>query len=340
MGLKFRERQRIGENLLYLMVWVVILLVPALNAFMLDGTNPEWEHVFTAWKRIAPYLLIFLIHNELIAPKLLIREHRYISYLVINILTTALVFAIAMLAGGDLFTDLPLYSNLLLGFSMNSVNAAIKLLYRSLSDEQQMEALRRRNLQAEMDYLKYQINPHFFMNTLNNIHALIEIDTSRAQSAVIDLSRMMRHILYDSGTQSIPLHREVEFIQNYIDLMRLRYDSSVDIRFDYPARLPQKPVIPPLMLVVFVENAFKHGVSYTRPSFIHIKLSYRDGMLTVSVKNSRHGCGSLAGGGIGLENVRKRLELIYERGYTLRVDESKPDVYSVLLKIPTKIPTP
>lgn len=90
---------------------------------------------------------------------------------------------------------------------MTGLNMGIKLLYRSLRDEQQMEELKRQNLQAEMDYLRYQINPHFFMNTLNNIHALIDIDTEYAKSAVIELSKMMRYVLYESGSETISLKK-------------------------------------------------------------------------------------------------------------------------------------
>lgn len=96
-----------------------------------------------------------------------------------------------------------MYWNVVLGFFMTGANTGIKLIYQSMRDEQQMEELKRQNLEAEMDYLKYQINPHFFMNTLNNIHALIDIDTEYAKSAVIELSKMMRYVLYESGHEII-----------------------------------------------------------------------------------------------------------------------------------------
>ena len=112
-----------------------------------------------------------------------------------------------------------------------------------------------------MDYLKFQINPHFFMNTLNNIHALIDIDTEYAKNAVIELSKMMRYVLYESGREIISLNRDIQFVQNYIGLMRIRYTDAVDIRVEYPHDLSPQVSIPPLLLIVFVENAFKHGIS-------------------------------------------------------------------------------
>lgn len=338
----------IGENLLYLMVWMVIILVPVLNSKMLEEVHVSLENILIAWLKIAPYLLIFIIHNSLIAPRLLLRKHRYVWYLVVNLLTITAVFSLVaiyekyapydtepyILNGKASFTDLAIYWNILLGFFMTGLNMGIKLLYRSLRDEQQMEELRRQNLQAEMDYLRYQINPHFFMNTLNNIHALIDIDTEYAKSAVIELSKMMRYVLYESGSETISLKKDIQFIENYIELMRIRYDSSIDICLDYPATIPNKVAIPPLLLIVFVENAFKHGVSYNHASFIHIRIGYRDDAVTAVISNSRHEKYRPGTTGIGLENVKKRLALIYQDNYTLSIDDSDPAVYTVKLIIP------
>lgn len=338
----------IGENLLYLMVWMVIILVPVLNSKMLEEVHVSLENILIAWLKIAPYLLIFIIHNSLIAPRLLLRKHRYVWYLVVNLLTITAVFSLVaiyekyapydtepyILNGKASFTDLAIYWNILLGFFMTGLNMGIKLLYRSLRDEQQMEELKRQNLQAEMDYLRYQINPHFFMNTLNNIHALIDIDTEYAKSAVIELSKMMRYVLYESGSETISLKKDIQFIENYIELMRIRYDSSIDICLDYPATIPNKVAIPPLLLIVFVENAFKHGVSYNHASFVHIRIGYRDDAVTAVISNSRHEKSRPGTTGIGLENVKKRLALIYQDNYTLSIDDSDPAVYTVKLIIP------
>lgn len=338
----------IGENLLYLMVWMVIILVPVLNSKMLEEVHVSLENILIAWLKIAPYLLIFIIHNSLIAPRLLLRKHRYVWYLVVNLLTITAVFSLVaiyekyapydtepyILNSKASFTDLAIYWNILLGFFMTGLNMGIKLLYRSLRDEQQMEELKRQNLQAEMDYLRYQINPHFFMNTLNNIHALIDIDTEYAKSAVIELSKMMRYVLYESGSETISLKKDIQFIENYIELMRIRYDSSIDICLDYPATIPNKVAIPPLLLIVFVENAFKHGVSYNHASFIHIRIGYRDDAVTAVISNSRHEKSRPGTTGIGLENVKKRLALIYQDNYTLSIDDSDPAVYTVKLIIP------
>ena len=354
--MKIRGKQTIGENLLYVMVWSAIILVPVLNSQMMSEMHINLENVLIAWRQIAPYLIIFVIHNSFLAPRYMLRR-KYGKYLLLNITLIATVFFLVDLYEEHLlhimpeqpdpettdtyrkvsFSNLEIYWNIVLGFFMTGANTGIKLIYQSMRDEQKMEALQRQNLQAEMDYLKYQINPHFFMNTLNNIHALIDFDTDSAKNAVIELSKMMRYVLYDSGREIISLNRDIQFLKNYIELMRIRYTDDVDIRVEYPENLPEQVSIPPLLLIVFVENAFKHGISYNRPSYIHLKIEYADGMVTSILENSRHAGfpERKSAPGIGLENVRKRLSLIYgEKNYTLDIRE-QPDSYTVKLVIPT-----
>ena len=352
-GMKITKKQAIGENLLYVMVWLAIILVPVLNSQMMSELHISLENVLIAWRKIAPYLIVFIVHNAIIAPRLMLR-HRYALYLVVNLL-----FIIAVFWAVDLydqyfstpllfteeepfdehrkasFTDLELYWNVVLALFMTGANSGIKLMYQSIRDEQEMEELKRQNMQAEMDYLKYQINPHFFMNTLNNIHSLIDIDAAYAQDAVIELSKMMRYVLYESGHEAITLEKDIQFMENYIKLMRIRYTEDVDIRFDYPNDLPHDVTIPPLLLIVFVENAFKHGISYSRPSFIHIRVRYIDGKVYYSIINSRHTAEpSGKDAGIGLENVRRRLQLIFANRHTLAIDTRRPNMYRVKLIIP------
>ena len=352
--MKIQKKQAIGENLLYVMVWTAIILVPVLNSQMMSEMHVNLENVLTAWRYIAPYLIIFLIHNAIIAPRYMLRR-KYGKYLASNLALIISVFWLVQIYEDHLtdhllkqndpealdayrkasFSNLEMYWNVVLGFFMTGANTGIKLIYQSMRDEQQMEALKRQNLQAEMDYLKYQINPHFFMNTLNNIHALIDIDTESAKNAVIELSKMMRYVLYESGHEAITLEKDIQFMENYIKLMRIRYTEDVDIRFDYPNDLPHDVTIPPLLLIVFVENAFKHGISYSRPSFIHIRVRYIDGKVYYSIINSRHTAEpSGKDAGIGLENVRRRLQLIFANRHTLAIDTRRPNMYRVKLIIP------
>ena len=356
--MKITKKQTIGENLLYLMVWSAIILVPVLNSQMMSEMHVNFDKVSIAWRKIAPYLIIFVVHNNILAPLFMIR-HKYWKYLVCNIILVVGIFWMVDLYEDRLetqiteplnademaemmhhkasFTDLEMYWNVILAFFMIGANTGIKLMYQSIRDEQKMEQLKRQNLQAEMDYLKYQINPHFFMNTLNNIHALIDIDTETAKETVIELSKMMRYVLYDSGHEIISLNHDIQFLKNYIELMRIRYTNDIDIRVEHPQDLKGSVSIPPLLLIVFVENAFKHGISYNHPSFIHLKIEVKDDKVYAEFENSRHESlrNKKQTTGIGLENVKKRLELLYgSKNYSLQIRET-PETYHVKLTIPS-----
>ena len=214
---------------------------------------------------------------------------------------------------------------------MFGMNLGIKAYSKSRNDQRKLAELEKQNVEQQLEYLKYQINPHFFMNTLNNIHALVDIDPKKAQETILELSKMMRFILYEGDKNGVPLSREMEFIRTYINLMRLRYTDKVTISVELPTEVPDK-TIPPLMLISFVENAFKHGVSYQHPSFIHIKVDV-DSKLTFTCQNSKAEKPNQEKGGMGLVNVRKRLDLLYDKNYTLNIDDA-PNVYSVKLVIP------
>ena len=218
---------------------------------------------------------------------------------------------------------------------MFGANLGTKYYFRSRGDQKRLVELEKQNLEQQLEYLRYQINPHFFMNTLNNIHALVDIDPAKAQGTILELSKMMRFLLYEGDKNGVPLSREFEFLRTYVNLMQLRYTNKVKITLDLPAEVPDK-TIPPLMLISFVENAFKHGVSYQRESFIEVKAEVKEGRLNFSCRNSKSGNSEEENGkkgGVGLANVRKRLNLLYDNDYTLHI-QNYPDIYTVELNIP------
>ena len=192
-------------------------------------------------------------------------------------------------------------------------------------------------IQQQLAFLNYQINPHFLMNTLNNIHALIAIDPEQAQDSIVELSRLLRYVLYEGDHQFVPVQREVDFLGHYIRLMRIRFTDDVDVRFDVDLSHPSAG-IPPLVMATFVENAFKHGVSYVEPSFVHIKIRTDYGRLRLCCRNSKHERSSSmaeGSGGVGLRNARQRLNLLFPEDHTLEIDDAA-DVYTVSLDIPLR----
>ena len=221
------------------------------------------------------------------------------------------------------------------GLMLMGMNLGVKLYFKTQEDREQRERLEKQDLERQLEYLRYQVNPHFFMNTLNNIHALVDINPERAKTTIVELSKMMRYILYEGDKKLIPVQREALFLKNYIELMRLRYSSRVSINLDIPEMMPDV-MLPPLLLIIFVENAFKHGVSYAAPSFIDIKVEVTQEMLQFKCRNSRQEQKpdeKKKKGGVGLANARRRLDLLFHDKYSLEIKEDDKE-YDVQLEIP------
>lgn len=221
------------------------------------------------------------------------------------------------------------------GLMLMGLNLGVKLYFKTQEDREQRERLEKQDLERQLEYLRYQVNPHFFMNTLNNIHALVDINPERAKTTIVELSKMMRYILYEGDKKYIPVQREALFLNNYIELMRLRYSSRVSISLDMPEMMPDV-MLPPLLLIIFVENAFKHGVSYAAPSFIDIKVEVTQDKLKFRCRNSRQEQKpdeKKKKGGVGLANARRRLDLLFPNRYNLEIKENDKE-YDVQLEIP------
>ena len=217
-------------------------------------------------------------------------------------------------------------------FLLLGTNLGMKFYFKMNHEHEILDELKNKNMEQQLEYLKYQINPHFFMNTLNNIHAMVDIDTEKAKALILELSKLMRYLLYEGANSTVPLQHEVDFLNNYLTLMRIRYTEKVKIDVDIPASVPDRNV-PPLLFIPFVENAFKHGVSYQKESFIHIQLLIDDDTLSFVCRNSKIDEKDEEHGGVGLANVKKRLQLIYGDNHSLDItDDNK--VFDVHLSIP------
>ena len=223
--------------------------------------------------------------------------------------------------------------NALLYMLVVGVSVAIRMTsgwYRAEAARRQLEHSR---TQAELQNLKSQLNPHFLFNTLNNIYSLIQLDADRAQQAVHDLSRMLRYVLYESSCPTVPLAAEVEFLRDYIELMRIRLPRHVEVGVSLPEEPSPTPVAP-LLFISLIENAFKHGTSNDRPSFIRIDIHERGGELVCRIRNScfPKTASDRSGSGIGLKNLSKRLEMIYPQRHTFEYGE-RGGTYTASLRI-------
>jgi len=220
---------------------------------------------------------------------------------------------------------------IVLGFS--SGMAIIQRLRKNESKQKEIEKAR---VDSELAFLKNQISPHFFFNALNNIYGLIAIDPDKAQQAVEKLSGLMRYLIYDSNIDTIELQKEFDFTLKYIELMQQRLSPKVKLNVDISSKIPGGQ-IPPLLFIPFIENAFKHGISYREHSFVSIKLTTQDNNVIFECNNSipinREQNSNK--GGVGIVNIQKRLNLIYGNLFKLDINKVGKE-YHVQLIIPFK----
>jgi hypothetical protein len=226
------------------------------------------------------------------------------------------------------FANFLILSVLIVGF-----DTGLRSGLRLIESENEKVRLEKENVANQLVLLRNQVSPHFFMNTLNNIHSLIDINTEEAKEAIIKLSKMMRYLLYETESEKTTVRKEVEFLESYVNLMRLRFNEKVKITLNLPATIPDS-LLPPLIFTSLIENAFKHGISYRDESFINIDLIFGDDRMLLIIKNSKTGTSRADEfSGIGIQNTRKRLTLLYGTSYHLDIIDSK-DQFTVNLSIP------
>jgi sensor histidine kinase YesM len=218
---------------------------------------------------------------------------------------------------------------------VTSIPLTLKVLRRFYALQDEKDELEKLNTELELNFLKSQINPHFLFNTLNNIYSLSLQKSDLAPEMIIKLSDLMRYILYECNVEKIALEKEVAFMKDYVELEKLRYGNHVDIRFKVEGILEGKKT-PPLLLIHFVENAFKHGVNAQfGKSYVAMELKTGKHSMQFSIENNKPVNGAKVenqSGGIGLENIKKRLQLIYPGKYDLHIN-SEAAMYRVDLTI-------
>ncbi|GAB4038901.1 sensor histidine kinase [Spirosoma jeollabukense] len=283
---------------------------------------------------------VFYLNSQWLVPRLLLHEQtgRYVLSLVSIICFVLLVLGSVEL-GFDLASQMHrafhpdgkgqpkfygwIQPSLFTILLVLGISTSIALLQKWQDDANFRTALEQAKTTSELSFLKAQINPHFFFNTLNNIYALTLLDVETAREALHRLSRMMRYVLYDTQSGTTLLSKELSFVSDYIQLMQLRLTDKVTVTLNKPEPLHDQPIAP-MLLLPFVENAFKHGVSSLHPSSITISVQQQQQTLLLDVSNTvfPEKAPSLeAGNGIGLTNTRRRLDLLYPGHYSLDINE-------------------
>ena len=316
------------------------------------GTGFHFLHYLMTCMTPLFQMIVFYLNYVVLAPRLFVRgKHRY--DLLINIFLLISLGAILhfwMVYVNSIYAPNANISDDAIGtisyIARNSLNLAIfaggatalALARRWVTTDQKVKELEAERATAELRNLRNQINPHFLLNTLNNIYALTAFDAPKAQEAIQELSRMLRHILYDYQQPTVSLSDEVEFLQNYVNLMRIRLSNSVDVQFHASIANPQLEVAP-MLFISLVENAFKHGVSPSEPSFIHVKIENTNTQIVCDIQNSNHpkAASDHSGHGIGLVQVQRRLDLTYPNHYQWEHGPTADGIYRSRIVIETKI---
>lgn len=317
-------RKDIYIFIIQVVVAAFIFLLPAATGY---ASSYNWETaratLWMTWSWLHISLVMYFLNFYVFAPFLMLR-HRKKWFVIANIIVLIIAhsphifydtnsLAPWMRAGYYSF----LVVSILLEVLAIMGATTIRYLMRQQDLERQLREEKQKHTEAELEWLKNQLNPHFLFNTLNNISSLVQIDADLAQDSIAQLSDLLRYAMYETRHETVPLKGEVEFMQNYIDLMRLRCNEKTTINCQL-SMVNYQLDIAPLLFISLIENAFKHGVSSGRDSRINITLTTDDHLLTFVCENTNYPKDeqNRSGSGIGIENTKRRLELIYKDRYT------------------------
>ena len=330
--------------------WLVFLMVPAISAFI---TTHSWSGAYRAfdvnWRIHWMSAAIYFVNAFILIPLGYYQNKRWLFW-VGNILILGYQ-AYAWFYNFDtasFLSHIPdqrygqyalssYYASAFVSIFMSALLAGLALLvhhvYRTQSVKRQLKEEQQKRTEAELEWLKNQLNPHFLFNTLNNISSLVQIDADQAQDAIAQLSDLLRYAMYETRHEKVPLQGEMEFMRNYIELMKLRCNEKTTVNYQLSI-VNYQLEIAPLLFISLIENAFKHGVSSGRDSRIDISLTTDDNLLTFVCENTNFPKtdADRSGSGIGIENTKRRMDLIYKDKYTWE-QSLEDNIYHVQIKL-------
>lgn len=353
--------QRSYNRLITILIHVLVWLVFGLAVLFYQPLSSHIIFPYQFWLKQAIVLLMlvgtYYTNTSILVPRLLLKNHTGYYFLSIALAITA-VLTIDHYA--DHWLNIPALMDAAFGHHgpphhphphndhdfnfiefiivalVTGIGTSITVIQKWQADKQSSLLLQQEKTSSELSFLKAQINPHFFFNTLNNIYALTYVDAETSRKAIHDLSRMMRYLLYDTQQTHTLLSQEINFIKDFINLMKLRLTDTVKISFEQPENLTDLPIAP-MIFLPFVENAFKHGTSVNEPSEILISITQKGNELTLVVKNTiaqMQNSNVDEYGGIGLENTRRRLDLLYPEKHELLIKTfTETNEYTIYLTL-------
>jgi two-component system LytT family sensor kinase len=325
----------------HLFFWMLVFLVWYL--LRVDDYSSKLKALAVTTIKVAELALMIYITNYVLIPRLLYKK-RYFLFALIFVVMIFSSSVIKMNILGHLINNPALihwrenlrgslYNNIIPHFFLVIAGAAVKLMLDYGKLQQRIVETAREKAEAELNFLKSQINPHFVFNSLNSVYFLIHKDNAEARGALHKFSEMLRYQLYEVKDDTIPIEKEIQYLKDYMDLQHLRKDEKYTVQFNVAPDVKGFS-IEPLLLIPFVENAFKHISHFPdQPNFVKVDLMLVNGHFVFSVVNSRETQPSTEKqGGIGLNNVRRRLELLYPGRHELKIDHTEA-IYSVQLNL-------
>lgn len=350
--------------MLHTIAWSIVVIIPLYLNTVFGGGNSHrlyefYLHTFSAG-------VVFYVGYLWLVPKFFLRERQVIYFVILMSLIVATHLLTNLVKENLLFNPedearfqeamkkiteknqnfgpprlaFGFFNHVISSLLLSGFAIGLGVMEKLKLNEKKQKEMEKEKLHSELAFLKNQVSPHFFFNTLNNIYSLIGIDGPTAQESVLKLSKMMRYLLYESEQGETTMRHEIDFMDNYIDLMKLRLNPRVDLQVNFPKDLHDF-TIPPLLFIPFIENAFKHGISHREPSFIKISMLVEQDRIVFSAVNSvgkSSQTGDMQHSGIGLDNVKKRLNLLFPDRYELKIGKTD-SVFTVELFIKKELQT-
>lgn len=324
--------------LVHVLCWAFIIFAPLLFFRGNEGWNVVWLRFARSLGNPLACMIFFYLNYLWLVPRFYMSKHNRSRFFIINVGLIAILLGF-MYGWGQLMhlvlpdmehtlhhphrgprpSRLPMYFyNALMLALVAGLAMTLRMAQRWQHVEETRVQAEKVRTEAELSNLRNQLNPHFLLNTLNNIYALIAFDQDKAQTAVSDLSKLLRHLLYDNRQNYVPLYKEVEFMNNYVQLMKIRVTDNVKITLHEDIAPDDATPVAPLIFISLIENAFKHGVSQAGVGEISMTLHRDDEVISCEIINTNHPKrgNDKSGSGVGLEQVQKRLDLMYPGRYS------------------------
>jgi two-component sensor histidine kinase len=316
----------------HLLVWLVLFSMPYLLSY---GQEQDINRVIAhfwiplVFSAIIFYFNYFVLIDQFLFPK------KMMSFITINVVIIACFILLKEYIEDSFFQDLQkkrsatdasgppfkmfIYIQMLSYMAPLLFSIAVKTTKRWVKTEAERKEATNFKLKSELQHLHYQLQPHFFFNSLNNIYALVDLSPDQAKTSIHSLSKLMRYMLYETNEESVPLSKEIDFMQKYIELMKLRVSEKTKVTYQFPSK-DTGISIAPLLFVSLIENAFKHGVSASKESEINIEMTVDGTSVLFSIENDNlpKKTDDKSGSGIGLPNIEKRLALLYPNASTFK----------------------